>query len=457
MLHNLFRNRTVWPSLAAVLAVAGLQIALTREAQAPGFVTHWRVAGAPTAQAAPPRRATVPVAACAKPKKTPSSPVHLVKRVAKAVEPAGFATIDGEVPAANRHGDPSADRRSPVPGSIFHISLPNILKPSKSSFSLIGCPSAAKAAASSAASADPSGNSPQIVRNVARGAGPLTVAGSAVSLAVEVTVSPSPGTEVAELQQVPPRAVFPEPRFARGLSRATPTDSISHGVGSALAPITIRRDAQPLMTAGPASADQALPRTISTEDLNGLQAAGQIMPRPIGSGIMGGRGPLTIRPIEMSAGVITPASTEPETSLPPASGFAAAQAVPVAFITADPSSESMASRGVEPGALNSELGSAAAATVAGRRDGEAKANSLIAEIVDADVTLDVILHRSKLIRTRTPITRISVAQPDMLEVVQHSPSQFETIGVQAGQTTMTLWFGDKTLRYLVRILPSQAR
>ena len=82
----------------------------------------------------------------------------------------------------------------------------------------------------------------------------------------------------------------------------------------------------------------------------------------------------------------------------------------------------------------------------------AKADSYIQDILLPEVTLQVDPRHSKLIRTRKPVSRFSITNPDTLEVVQFSPTEFELIGLKMGQTTLTLWFGDQeVLRYLVKV------
>jgi pilus assembly protein CpaC len=84
---------------------------------------------------------------------------------------------------------------------------------------------------------------------------------------------------------------------------------------------------------------------------------------------------------------------------------------------------------------------------------DAKVSALIAEVLEPEVRIEVNIHRSKLIRTKVPITRFSITTPNTLDVVQFSPTEFELIGLRQGQTTLTLWFGDnQVLRYLVRIV-----
>jgi pilus assembly protein CpaC len=86
--------------------------------------------------------------------------------------------------------------------------------------------------------------------------------------------------------------------------------------------------------------------------------------------------------------------------------------------------------------------------------GEAKVRDLIERIFDLDAPLKIDPRQSKLIRTRRPVSRFSVTDPSILEVVQFGPTEFELIGGQTGETTLTLWFaGDdgEVLRYYVRV------
>lgn len=82
----------------------------------------------------------------------------------------------------------------------------------------------------------------------------------------------------------------------------------------------------------------------------------------------------------------------------------------------------------------------------------AKADSYIQDILLPEVTLEIDPRYSKLIRVKKPVSRFSITNPENLEVVQFSPTEFELIGQQMGQTTMTLWFGDReVIRYLVKV------
>lgn len=96
---------------------------------------------------------------------------------------------------------------------------------------------------------------------------------------------------------------------------------------------------------------------------------------------------------------------------------------------------------------------------------QAKVDSLIAEVTDHEDELEVVLRRSKLVRTKHDVYRIAIADEGILEVVQFSPREIEIIGRATGTTTLTFWFGDErrqVLSYLVTVVhddstASQAR
>ena len=92
---------------------------------------------------------------------------------------------------------------------------------------------------------------------------------------------------------------------------------------------------------------------------------------------------------------------------------------------------------------------------------DARAESLINWISEPGVELRLDPRRSKIIRTKRPVSRVSVTDPNILEVVQFSPTEFELIGGQTGQTSLTFWFGEpgqpaEILRYLVTVSPDEA-
>ncbi|MCA9246124.1 MAG: pilus assembly protein N-terminal domain-containing protein [Planctomycetales bacterium] len=89
-------------------------------------------------------------------------------------------------------------------------------------------------------------------------------------------------------------------------------------------------------------------------------------------------------------------------------------------------------------------------------DVEAKVESLISEVTEPEVSLQLDPRRSKLVRTKQPVSRFSVTDPQIVDIVQYSPTEFELIGGQSGETSLTLWFGEdpqnrNVLRYLVQV------
>ncbi|MBL8828978.1 MAG: pilus assembly protein N-terminal domain-containing protein [Planctomycetaceae bacterium] len=91
-------------------------------------------------------------------------------------------------------------------------------------------------------------------------------------------------------------------------------------------------------------------------------------------------------------------------------------------------------------------------------ENKAKERNLIAEMIDPELKLEVRPNRSKLLRTKKPVSRVSVSDPVYAEVTQLTPTEFEIIGLRHGETTLTLWFGDpaeqqELLRYLVIVSP----
>ena len=86
-----------------------------------------------------------------------------------------------------------------------------------------------------------------------------------------------------------------------------------------------------------------------------------------------------------------------------------------------------------------------------------KETALIADVQEAEATMEVNLARSKLIRTRLPVSRVSIVNPAVVELVQFGPQEFELIGRQVGQTTLTIWFGGlnpeaPVLRYQISVI-----
>lgn len=65
---------------------------------------------------------------------------------------------------------------------------------------------------------------------------------------------------------------------------------------------------------------------------------------------------------------------------------------------------------------------------------------LIEEMPQAQEELEIIQRRSQLVVTRANVTRISIADPSVLDIVQYSPREFSMVGLAMGSTTLTLWF-----------------
>ena len=89
-----------------------------------------------------------------------------------------------------------------------------------------------------------------------------------------------------------------------------------------------------------------------------------------------------------------------------------------------------------------------------------RVEELIEEIIDPQITIQVDPRKSRLVRTKRPVSRFSITNPSVIDVVQFSPTEFELIGNQVGITTMTLWYpgdGDEPeiIRYLVRVAPDE--
>lgn len=79
------------------------------------------------------------------------------------------------------------------------------------------------------------------------------------------------------------------------------------------------------------------------------------------------------------------------------------------------------------------------------------------DLVDPELVLEVDLGRSKLFRAKRIVSRVSVTTSAVAEVVQFSATEFEVLGRNRGETTLTVWFVDASgeeasLRYLVRVI-----
>jgi pilus assembly protein CpaC len=91
----------------------------------------------------------------------------------------------------------------------------------------------------------------------------------------------------------------------------------------------------------------------------------------------------------------------------------------------------------------------------------ASEKGLIEEVIGPDLSLELEENHSKLVRTRQPVLRSSIVDPQVVEITQFDTTNLEIIGLKAGFTDLTLWFGDpakpdvvEILRYRVRVSPS---
>ncbi len=81
---------------------------------------------------------------------------------------------------------------------------------------------------------------------------------------------------------------------------------------------------------------------------------------------------------------------------------------------------------------------------------------LIDEVIEPDLRFRLDPIRSLLVRTKQKVSRISIADPAVLDVTQYGPTEFEFFGKRSGETALTMWFTDETgqeqvLRYLVHV------
>ncbi len=70
--------------------------------------------------------------------------------------------------------------------------------------------------------------------------------------------------------------------------------------------------------------------------------------------------------------------------------------------------------------------------------------------------MKVFLRRSKLLRTKVDIYRVSVVEPSICDVVQYTPREISIVGKSQGATDVTFWFADERhepLTFLVRVVP----
>ncbi len=69
--------------------------------------------------------------------------------------------------------------------------------------------------------------------------------------------------------------------------------------------------------------------------------------------------------------------------------------------------------------------------------------------------LEVIHHRSQLVTTRQKVRRFAITDPNIIEIVQYTPTEFAIVGNARGTTDLMIWFEgeDAPLMYLTTVIP----
>lgn len=85
-------------------------------------------------------------------------------------------------------------------------------------------------------------------------------------------------------------------------------------------------------------------------------------------------------------------------------------------------------------------------------------SDLISDVIDPQLSLDLDPTRSKIVRTKYPVHRIAITNPEIMDLNQFGPNEFEFIGKRSGETALSLWYrtddgAEQLLRYLVKVTP----
>jgi len=67
-------------------------------------------------------------------------------------------------------------------------------------------------------------------------------------------------------------------------------------------------------------------------------------------------------------------------------------------------------------------------------------HQLIESMPTSQEDLEIIERRSQIMTTRANITRLQIADPSVVDIVQYSPRELSLIGLGRGSTTVTMWF-----------------
>jgi len=87
-------------------------------------------------------------------------------------------------------------------------------------------------------------------------------------------------------------------------------------------------------------------------------------------------------------------------------------------------------------------------------DPRAGLDSRIESMPQVDQKMEVIHHRSQLVRTRTPITRTMASASGVVDIVPYSDTEFSILGLQLGMTDLLIWFENdpEPLKYAVTVI-----
>uniref|UniRef100_A0A7C4QQ77 Uncharacterized protein n=1 Tax=Schlesneria paludicola TaxID=360056 RepID=A0A7C4QQ77_9PLAN len=83
-----------------------------------------------------------------------------------------------------------------------------------------------------------------------------------------------------------------------------------------------------------------------------------------------------------------------------------------------------------------------------------KVNDLVEEVVNAEIEVEVVKRRSKILRMKQDIFRVAVADPSVLDFVAFGSREIEIIGKETGSTTVTLWMGAEQQATVLSMLVS---
>ncbi|WP_254510749.1 type II and III secretion system protein family protein [Anatilimnocola floriformis] len=93
-----------------------------------------------------------------------------------------------------------------------------------------------------------------------------------------------------------------------------------------------------------------------------------------------------------------------------------------------------------------------------RVDAMARAGSPF-EVIDETGAVQVMVRRSKLLRTKVDIYRTAVVDDSICEIVQFTPREVSIIGKSQGSTHVTFWFDDPAMQpitYVIQVVPDVA-